>query len=236
MSQKDNSSTTPPPEKHSSTSHLSNIEKHLEHISQEFRDGFEILHKYPRSVTIFGSSQTTPESSSYKKAEQLAHRIVKDLNYAVITGGGPGIMTAANKGASEAGGQSIGLAITLPSEQHHNLYSTDNMLFRYFFSRKTMLGFAAEAYIFFPGGFGTFDELFNMLTLVQTEKIPRVPIILFDSNFWKGLEEFMRNHMLAEYRSVDARDLGLFEITDSFDRVIEVIKQAPVADWWRHIN
>lgn len=221
---------------HPDTLHEKNIEEHLTRIAAEFREGFQLLHKYPRSVTIFGSSQARPESQIHRKAEELAKRIVRELGYAVITGGGPGIMSAANKGAREGGGNSVGLAITLPHEQEGNGFTTDSMTFRYFFSRKVMLGFASEAYVFFPGGFGTFDEFFNILTLVQTEKIPSVPIILYDTKFWNRLLEFMRDEMLARFQSVDSRDLSLFEITDSFDRILEIVKTAPVYEWWRHIN
>ncbi len=216
--------------------HEGDIEAHLEHINREFGDGFEFLKKYPRSVTIFGSSMTKPDAEAYKHAEELSARIVRELGYAVITGGGPGIMEAANKGAYEAGGDSLGLNVSLPHERTTNAYATQAIKFSYFFSRKTMLVFAAETYIFFPGGFGTFDELFNVLTLIQTGKIPKVPIILFDSKFWNPLRQFLKENTLDKYKAISESDLNYFEITDSVDRVIEVVKKAPPSDWWRNIN
>jgi uncharacterized protein (TIGR00730 family) len=216
--------------------HESDIEAHLEHINREFGDGFEFLKKYPRSVTIFGSSLSKPDADDYKKAEELSARIVRELGYAVITGGGPGIMEAANKGAYEAGGDSLGLNVSLPHERTTNAYATQAIKFSYFFSRKTMLVFAAETYVFFPGGYGTFDELFNVLTLIQTGKIPKVPIILFDSIYWNPLRQFLKENTLDKYKAISESDLNYFEITDSVDHVIEVIKKAPPSDWWRNIN
>ena len=217
--------------------HRGDIDKHLERIQREFRDGFEFLRTYPKSVTIFGSSMAKPSDSSYQKAEEFSGRIVRELSYAVVTGGGPGIMEAANKGAYDAGGISLGLNISLPHERVTNAYATHALKFSYFFSRKTMLTFAAEAFIFFPGGFGTFDELFSILTLIQTDKIPRVPVIMYDSRYWNKFADFLKKDMRdPNYDTIDARDLNLFEITDSLDRIVEIVKKAPVSEWWRNIN
>jgi len=216
--------------------HEGDIIEHLEHIQTEFHDGFEFLKNYPKSVTVFGSSKAKPEDEHWKKCEELTGRIAKELNYAVITGGGPGIMEAANKGAYEAKGTSIGLNVSIPHERNTNAYSNHSIKFSYFFTRKAMLTFAAEAYIFFPGGFGTFDELFSILTLIQTEKIPKVPIILFSSEYWNNLKKFMEETMEAKYHTIAKDDMNLFEITDSIDRVIEIIKKAPQSEWWRNIN
>ena len=216
--------------------HQNGIEEHLKHINLEFADGFEFLKKYPKSVTIFGSSRTLPHHQNYVDAEILGKRIVEELNYAVITGGGPGIMEAANKGAYEARGMSLGLNISLPREWTTNAYVTHSIKFSYFFSRKTMLAFAAETYIFFPGGYGTLDELSGILTLIQTEKIPRVPILLYDSKFWNGYVKFAEEYMFEKYKTISHKDLALFEITDDLDRIIEVIRKAPVSQWWRNIN
>jgi uncharacterized protein (TIGR00730 family) len=216
--------------------HDKDIKEHLERINREFSEGFEFLAKYPKSVTIFGSSMLSTDSAPGKSATDLAAAIVKDLKYAVITGGGPGIMEAASIGAKNAGGQSVGLNISLPHEHGANGFTTDHMKFAYFFSRKTMLTFAAEAYVFFPGGFGTFDELFGILTLIQTGKIPHVPIILFGSDFWNPIVATLDKVMSEKYKTIDPSDLNLFKITDSIDEAIEIICKAPISEWWRIIN
>ncbi|MCX6715447.1 MAG: TIGR00730 family Rossman fold protein [Candidatus Taylorbacteria bacterium] len=221
---------------HISNNHETSIEVHLDHIQQEFRRGFEFLEKYPRSVTVFGSSMALPTSEHYKNAYELAKKIVTDTKYTIVSGGGPGIMEASSKGATEAGGLSIGLRINLLRKRNPNIYTSDNINFTYFFARKTMLTFAAEAYVFFPGGFGTFDELFSILTLIQTNRIPRVPIILFGSSFWNPLKDFMEKQMLGEKKTINYDDLNLFEITDSYDRAVEIIKKAPTSEWWKNIN
>lgn len=213
-----------------------NIDTHIKDISNEFRAGFDFIKQYPKSVTIFGSSRLTPVSAHYAEALQLSARISKDLNYTVITGGGPGIMEAANKGVIESGGVSVGLNINIPHEQSINPYTNANMKFDYFFSRKAMLAFAAEAYLFFPGGYGTFDELFGILTLVQTKKIPSVPIVLFGTDFWLPLFDFIKSNMLDKHHAIDPEDLKLFIITDSHDEVIEIIRKAPVSKWWSKMD
>lgn len=196
-------------------------------ISQEFRNAFNFLEKYPRSVSIFGGTHLSEESKYYKQAHSLAYSIVKKLRYAVLTGGGPGIMEAANKGAFEAGGDSLGIEIELDPPQEENPYHTDSINFHHFFSRKTALSFAAETYIFFPGGFGTLDEFFEIITLVQTGKIEPVPIILFGSEYWLGLEKFMKEELVG-LGVIGEYELGLYKITDNEDEVIEIIKNAPV--------
>lgn len=201
-----------------------NIEEHISDIAKEFKEGFEFIKKYPKSVTIFGASRLTPASSHYYDAKKLAERIVSDTGYAIVTGGGKGIMEAANWGAKEAGGKSVGLNIHIPNIQIANNYTNDHMRFHYFFIRKTMLTYAAEAFIFFPGGFGTFDELFEILTLVQTEKIPKIPIILFGKDFWNPFRDFLRTHMFEKHHTIETGDFDLFVITDSVDIVLKAIK------------
>ncbi|KKQ77823.1 MAG: Rossman fold protein, TIGR00730 family [Candidatus Zambryskibacteria bacterium RIFCSPLOWO2_01_FULL_39_39] len=196
-------------------------------ISKEFENGFEFIKNYPRSVTFFGSARIKEDDLYYKKAEGLASRIVKELHYSVTTGGGPGIMEAANRGAFEAGGNSLGLTIDLPHEQLTNQYLTDKEDFHYFFSRKVCLAFSAEAYIFFPGGFGTLDEFLEILTLVQTNKIPKAPIILIGTSFWNHLELFFRE-VLLQNMSIEENDLSLYTITDNEDEILEIIKRAPI--------
>jgi uncharacterized protein (TIGR00730 family) len=202
-------------------------DKRVSLISKEFKNGFDFVKNYPRSVTFFGSARTKEDEDYYKKARELAARIVDELHYSVMTGGGPGIMEAANRGAFEAGGNSLGLTIELPREQMTNQYLTDNEDFHYFFSRKVCLAFSAEAYIFFPGGFGTLDEFLEILTLVQTGKIPKAPMILFGSSFWNPLEKFFKE-ILIENKTIEEKDLALYTITDDENQILQIIKEAPV--------
>ncbi len=210
-----------------------NIAEYIVTITKEFQDGFNFIKKYPKTVSVFGSARLTPASSHYHDARKLAHRIVKELGYSIITGGGPGIMEATNQGAKEAGGESIGIEINLPHEQHKNPYVMNSAHFNYFFTRKTMLTFAAEAFVFFPGGFGTLDELFSILTLVQTQKIPPVPIILFGKDFWQPLIDCMEATLLKKHHAISEEDFNLFTITDSMDVTLNIIKEASVREWWK---
>ncbi len=196
-------------------------------IAKEFTNGFEFVKNYPRSVTFFGSARTTENEAYYKKARDLAHKIVRELHYSVTTGGGPGIMEAANRGAFEASGNSLGLTIDLPHEQMDNKYLTDKESFHYFFSRKVCLSFSAEAYIYFPGGFGTLDEFLEVLTLIQTNKIPKAPIILVGSSFWNPVEQLFRDILISN-KMIKEEDLSLYTITDNEDEIIEIIRKAPV--------
>lgn len=191
-------------------------------IASEFDLGLKFVRKYPKSVTFYGSARFKPSTPHYKDARALAQKIAK-LGYTVVTGGGPGIMEAANRGAFEVGGKSIGLNIKLPSEQILNPYVTDSLSFYYFFSRKTTMSFSAESYIFYPGGFGTLDELFEILTLVQTKKIRLIPIILVGSDFWKPLEDFISKTLLQAHAAIEKKDLKLFTITDDHDAILKII-------------
>ncbi len=198
-----------------------------EKISEEFEGGFNFIKGCDKSVTIFGSARTKEDHPDYIHARSLGGRIAQELGYAVLTGGGPGIMEAGNRGASEVGGKSLGLTIQLPHEQHTNPYVTDEFLFHYFFTRKVCMTFASEAYIYYPGGFGTMDELFEILTLIQTKKIPQVPIYLVQSDYWKPLEGFILETLL-EQGFVSEGDQDLFVITDETDEIIQGIKDSPV--------
>jgi uncharacterized protein (TIGR00730 family) len=199
----------------------------IEEISKEFKEGFELLGDYPRSVTFFGSALFNQDNEYYKDARTLAGKIVQETGYSVLSGGGPGIMEAANRGAFEAGGISLGLTIELPTGQVTNKYLTKEVDSYYFFVRKVCLSFSAEAFIFYPGGFGTLDEFFELITLIQTKKIVGVPLICVGSTYWKSLLGFMHNTLIAN-GTVTTEDLKLFHITDDHREIIDIIKKSPV--------
>lgn len=198
-------------------------------IRREFIRGLSFIRKHKHSVTFFGSARFDEDHPYYQKAVDIA-RGIAETRIDVVTGGGPGIMEAANRGASEAegktSGHSLGLNITLPEEQLLNPYVGKNESFHYFFSRKVALTFSAEAYIFFPGGFGTLDEFFEIITLVQTGKIVKVPVVLVGSDFWNPLLEFITTVQRDKFETISPEDLDLFEITDSPERVIEIAENA----------
>jgi len=203
------------------------IEKRIEKISDEFTKGFDFIKNCNGSVTFFGSARTKEGDEDYERARTLGKRIAEELKYTIFTGGGPGIMEAANRGAYEAGGKSVGFTINLPMEQVTNKYLTDHLGFYYFFSRKVCLTYSAEAFVYFPGGFGTYDELFEILTLVQTNKIEKVPIILVGNGYWGKFKKHLEDNILKE-RKIDKDDLDLFTITDDLDEVIEIIKNTSI--------
>lgn len=203
------------------------IRKRMGIVNNELLAGLELIKDYPKSVTFFGSSRFPSDNKYYKIALELSGRIAKDLNYAVVSGGGPGIMEAANKGAFESGGVSLGVIIKLP-QQDNNHYLTKFREFTFFFDRKVVLSFSAETYVFFPGGFGTLDELFELVTLVQTRKIPKVPIILVGSEYWNKLHEFIKETLFKDYSAIDEEDMKIYRIIDSIDEIIEIIKNAPL--------
>lgn len=207
-----------------------NTETKLCMIQEEFRQGMESIVDFAPSVTFYGSARLGSDHASYKQAYSLAYRIAKELEYNVITGGGAGIMEAASKGAHDAGGKSIGLTIQLPHEQKTNEFVTMEIPFYFFFTRQVCLSYATEVCIFCAGGFGTFDELFEMLTLQQTNKIGKIPIILFGVEFWTPLVKVIKQLLVAEYKTVDATDLDLFIVTDSEEEVLEVIKKSRLRD------
>ncbi len=196
-------------------------------IASEFDNGLKFIKKYPKSVTVYGSARFKPSNPHYKDARALGYRLAK-LGYTVVTGGGPGIMEAANRGAKEAGGDSIGLNIELPSEQILNPHTTDSLSFYYFFSRKTTMSFSSESYIFYPGGFGTLDELFEIITLIQTKKIRPIRCILIGVDFWKPLETYIKKQLLEVHATISKKDLDLFIITDDHDVVEKIVLSAPV--------
>ncbi|MEY9842821.1 TIGR00730 family Rossman fold protein [Streptacidiphilus sp. EB103A] len=193
-------------------------------IQSEFVEGFGALAELGPAVSVFGSARTAADSVEYRAGEQIGRALV-EAGYAVITGGGPGAMESANKGAHEAGGTSVGLGIELPFEQGLNQYVDLGLNFRYFFVRKTMFVKYSQGFIVLPGGFGTLDELFEALTLVQTHKVTRFPVILFGVSYWSGLFEWVRNTLVAEGKASPS-DLELIQITDSVDEAMKILDEA----------
>ena len=193
-------------------------------IMAEFVNGYESMGRIGPCVSIFGSARTKPEDPNYLLAEKIAYKISK-AGYGVITGGGPGIMEAGNKGAHLGGGTSVGLNIVLPFEQHYNPYidSDKNLNFDYFFVRKVMFVKYSQGFVVMPGGFGTMDELFEAMTLIQTKKIARFPIILVGTHFWSGLIDWIKTVLVEKEGTVHAEDLNLFKIVDTEDEVVDVL-------------
>lgn len=193
-------------------------------IMSEFVNGYESMGRIGPCVTIFGSARTKPDDKYYVLAERIAYKI-SQAGYGVITGGGPGIMEAGNKGAHLGNGISVGLNIDLPFEQHHNPYidKDKNLNFDYFFVRKVMFVKYSQGFVVMPGGFGTLDEFFEAVTLIQTKKIGKFPIILVGRSFWAGLLEWIKNVLINEERNADIEDLDLIKVVDTEDEVLEVL-------------
>jgi uncharacterized protein (TIGR00730 family) len=192
-------------------------------IMGEFVDGVEALHDIGPAVSIFGSARIKPTDPIYKQAEEIAARFVQN-NFAVITGGGGGVMEAANKGAAGAGGTSVGLNINLPFEQKPNRYANLKLEFDYFFIRKVMFVKYAFAYIILPGGFGTLDELFESVTLIQTKRIKPLPVILVGSNYWSGLIDWIKSQLLTEKR-ISAEDADILQVMDDPEEIVGTVKK-----------
>ncbi len=198
-------------------------------IMAEFVEGFDELSKLGPAVSIFGSARTKADSPYYILAEHTAAQLVK-AGYAIITGGGPGIMEAANKGAYQQGGRSVGLNIQIPEEQVANKFQNLSLDFRYFFARKMMFTKYAHAFVIFPGGFGTMDEFFEALTLIQTLKMSRFPVILVGVRFWQGLLDWIKNSMLRE-GCIRKEDMDLYMLTDDADEILDIIEKSEGKKW-----
>jgi uncharacterized protein (TIGR00730 family) len=194
-------------------------------IMAELVAGFELLRKHGLAATFYGSARCGAGEEVYKQAEELAARLAKG-GFTIITGGGPGVMEAANVGAFKVGGKSIGLNIELPMEQRLNPYVTETEKFHFFFTRKVMLAFASEVYIYFPGGFGTLDELFEMVTLIQTKKISKIPVVLYGKKFWAPLLEWIDQSLAKKYGTISRDDIDLLHVVDSVDEAYEYIMKA----------
>lgn len=202
-----------------------NINWRIFRIMAEFIEGFEFLSGLKKEVSFFGSARVMPENRYYKMARDLGKRLAKE-GFTMVTGGGPGIMEAGNRGAFEAGGESVGLDIQLPNEQRRNQYVQRSKGFHYFFTRKVMLSASAQAYVFFPGGFGTFDELFEVVTLIQTGKMSdQVPVILMGKDYWSGLVEWLKVNMMEKNRFVEPFEMEILRLVDDADEAFEIIRK-----------
>lgn len=198
-------------------------------IMAEFVEGFETMSEIHRAVTIFGSARIREDDPLYQDCRRVAFTLARD-GLAIITGGGPGIMEAGNRGGFEAGGVSVGLNIELPQEQKPNPYQTHSVDFRYFYARKVMLVKYADAFVCFPGGYGTMDELCELLTLVQTLKIDPAPVVLYHRPFWSGLLEWMRQHMEGRY--ITPGDLEICRLADTPQECVELVRGGIARPWW----
>lgn len=191
-------------------------------IMSEFVSGFELLRRYGLAATFFGTARCQAGDEVYKASEELAAKLAKS-GFAIITGGGPGVMEAANVGAFKVGGKSVGINIELPMEQRLNPYTTDAEHFHFFFTRKVMLSFASEVYVYFPGGFGTLDELFEIITLVQTKKISRIPIVLYGKDYWTPLLKWIDEVLYKKYKTISKEDVAIYHLVDSVDEAHDYI-------------
>ena len=201
------------------------VDAKLQNFTRDFHQGLQLISKYSNSVTVFGSARFGEDHPEYIKARELGGLLAK-FGHPVITGGSKGIMEAANRGAFENGGQSIGLNIELPHEQAENGYTTDSVGFKYFAPRKVMLTYSSGVFVVFPGGFGTLDELFEIITLVQTSKMPPVSIVLVGSAFWRPLDSYIRYYFEKEMKTISPGDAELYYITDDLSDVVTIANQA----------
>jgi len=192
-------------------------------IMAEYIEGFEFLAKLRKEVTFFGSARLPEDNHWYKQAQALG-RLLAEHGFTVITGGGPGIMEAGNRGAYEGGGESIGLDIELPMEQRRNAYVKKGIGFHYFFTRKVMMSASAQAYVFFPGGFGTLDEFFEILTLIQTKKMEAVPVVCVSHDFWEPFNDWARTTLIEKYGAISPTDLDLYTVVDTAQEAFELLK------------
>ncbi len=196
-------------------------------IMSEFVDGWQFLADFKRTVTFFGSARFEEDSRWYQEARKLGEMLGK-AGFGVVTGGGPGIMEAGNRGATEGGGDSIGLNIKLPYEQRINEYVRKSIGFHYFFIRKVMLSYSAQTYVYFPGGFGTLDEFFELITLIQTKKIyMKIPVVLVGKEFWQPLLEWVNENMYGKFKAIDAEDQKIYTLVDTAEEAFEIVKNSP---------
>ncbi|HWA64393.1 MAG TPA: TIGR00730 family Rossman fold protein [Candidatus Paceibacterota bacterium] len=199
-------------------------------IIAEFIDGWQFLADFKKTITFFGSARFQPGDRWYEEARKLGAMLARE-GFGIVTGGGPGIMQAGNQGASEAQGDSIGLNIKLPVEQRINPYVKESSAFHYFFVRKLMLSYAARAYVFFPGGLGTLDEAFEILTLIQTKKISdKIPVVMVGKEFWEPIHNWIHEELFSKLKTIDEGDMKLYTIVDSAEEAFAIVKNAPPRD------
>ncbi|OGL96427.1 Rossman fold protein, TIGR00730 family [Candidatus Uhrbacteria bacterium RIFOXYB2_FULL_45_11] len=194
-------------------------------IMAEFVEGFQVLSETSKEVTFWGGTQIQPDSHWYKVAEELGEKLAND-GFTIITGGGPGIMEAGNKGAAKAGGVSVGFNILLPKEQHLNAYVNKGHSFHYFFSRKVVMAASAQAYVFFPGGFGTMDEFFEIVTLIETGKMQKTPVVCVGKEFWNGLFEWLRTVQRDQFHTIHNADLNLIQLVDTVEEAFQIVSRS----------
>jgi uncharacterized protein (TIGR00730 family) len=199
-------------------------------IQEEFRQGIDMISEFTPSVTFYGSARLEETHPSYQKARDLAYRISKELGYIILSGGGAGVMEAVSRGAYDAGGKSVGLTIRLPHEQMTNKYVTNEIPFYFFFARQVSMSYMTEVCVFCAGGFGTLNELFEMLTLQQTGKIGRIPVILFGSEFWEPFDKIIKEVLAEKYGVINLEDTNLYTITDDEDEILKIISESRLRD------
>ena len=201
-------------------------------ILSEFIEGWQFLADFKKTVSFFGSARFVEGDKWYEEARKLG-KMLAEAGFAIVTGGGPGIMEAGNRGAVEGGGKSIGLNIQLPSGERRNPFVQERTSFHYFFVRKVMLSFAARAYVFFPGGYGTLDEVFELITLIQTKKISdKIPLVLICKEFWIPIDQWLKEELFAKHKAIDEKDLEIYKIVDSAEEAFELIKDVPPREDW----
>lgn len=210
------------PGEESEPTQLHQITWRIFRIMSEFVDGFQFLSEHKNEVTFWGSARLKPSNRWYKEAVKLGEMLAK-CGFSVITGGGGGIMEAGNRGAKKGGGPSIGLNIELPFEQHVNKYVTEGRTFHYFFTRKVMMAASAQAYVFFPGGFGTMDEFFEIITLIQTKKMAPVPVVCVGHEYWDGLIEWLTDVHRNKMKTISKNDLNLIQVVDTAEEAFEIV-------------
>jgi len=196
--------------------------KRVQRIANEFEKGFDFISNYRLAATIFGSSTCNMGDGIYEKATELSHKL-SESGFAILTGGGGGIMEAGNKGAFEAGGDSVGLNIDLPDDETRNKYVKDTIAFKYFFVRKVMLSFASDVYIFFPGGFGTLDEFFEIVTLIKTNKIEHIPVVLVGQDFWEPIINMIKDNLYNAHHTISKKDMEIYHLVDDVDEAHNLI-------------